>query len=52
MSLPFNEMCDKVSTQLFEGEDRVWGKLAEPYPCWPLQCGREGSTHDFVWNSL
>ena len=52
MSLPSNKVCNEVSTQLFEGEDCVRGKLAEPYPSSLFQCGREGPAHNFVWNSL
>ena len=47
MSLSPDEVRDKVSTQLFEGGDNVRGKFVESYPCWPLQCGREGPTHNF-----
>lgn len=52
MSLSSDKMRDKVATQLFEDGDYAWGKLAELHPCWPLQCGREGPTHNLIWSSL
>ena len=48
MYLFADEMHDKMPTQLFEGGDSVRGKLAKSHPRQPLQCGREGSAHDFV----
>ena len=48
VSLPSNELCDKVSTQLFKGGNCVRGKFAKRYPCWPLQCGTKHPAHNLI----
>ena len=52
MLLSSNKIVDKQLTQFFERTHSVWRYLAEPHSCWSFKGGREGPTHNFVWNPL
>ena len=52
VSLSPNKVPDKVFTQLLEGRDGVWNKHAESCLRRSLECGREGSAHNWFQNSL
>ena len=52
MILSSDKIVDKQLTQFFERTHSVWRYLTEPHSCWPLKGGREGLTHNLVWNPL
>ena len=52
MPLSFDEIINKQLTQLFERTHYIWRYLAESHLYWPFEGGREGSTHNLIWNPL
>ena len=52
MSLSPNEIINKQIAQLFKRTYEIWGYFAEPDSCRTFKGGKEGSTHNFIWNPL
>ena len=52
MPLSSDEIINKQLTQLFKRTHCVWRDLAEPHLHWSFEGGKEGFTHNLVWNPL
>ena len=52
MPLSSNEIIDKQLTQIFERTHCVRRDLIEPHSRWSFKGGKEGFTHNLIWNPL
>ena len=52
MSLSPNEVINKQLAQLFERTYRIRGYFTKPHSYRTFEGGREGSTHNFIWDPL